>query len=439
MSDSRLGGNPAGSTLDVIIALWGRAFTTVRRTPRLLALSVVLGIALWVFVTEDEDPSIAGVFPSQIPVTFVNVGQDLAVANNLGTVDLRIEASEERWESLTAANFEASVNLAGLTAREQSVPVRVDVTGTRGVRILAVEPPAITVNLEQVVSRIIPVEPRLLGAPPSGFEIVQTVPERVTVEILGPESLVELAERAVAEINVTGITVGFQQVAELVPRGASEGRIRGLSVHPSTVSVRVDVQKSTVSKTVPFTVELLGEPASGYRVAGVTVTPSVARIEGTLEVLQDMEQIRLGFVRLDGADRDIRVSLVGAVRRGVTATDGASARVVVAIEPVLGSTVLTVVPETNGVPDDLVADLGDQVVTVELEGPLPLLNSLEPGDVRAEVDVGEIDAEAADLDGEAVEVDAEVVVVAPRNITIREWRPASLSVTLTPLPTGDEG
>ena len=76
---------------------------------------------------------------------------------------------------------------------------------------------------------------------------------------------------------------------------------------------------------------------------------------------------------------------------------------------------------------------------MELEGPLPLLNSLEPGDVRAEVDVGEIDAEAADLDGEAVEVDAEVVVVAPRNITIREWRPASLSVTLTPLPTGDEG
>ena len=107
------------------MALWGRAFATVRRTPRLLALSIVLGIALWVFVTEDEDPSIAGVFPSQIQVTFVNVGPDLAVANNLGTVDLRIEASQERWESLTASNFEATVNLAGLTAREQSVPVRV--------------------------------------------------------------------------------------------------------------------------------------------------------------------------------------------------------------------------------------------------------------------------------------------------------------------------
>ena len=431
MSGSRLGGSPAGNTLDVIVALWGRAFVTVRRTPRLLALSVVLGIALWVFVTEDEDPSIAGVFPSQIQVTFVNVGPDLAVANNLGAVDLRIEASQDRWESLTASNFEATVNLAGLTAREQSVPVRVEVSGTRGVRILAVEPPSITVNLEPVVSRIIPVEPRLLGAPPSGFEIVQTVPERVTVEISGPESLVELAERAVAEINVTGITVGFQQVAELVPRGASDGRIRGLSVQPSTVSVTVDVQKSTVSKTVPFTVELLGEPAQGYRVAGVTVSPTVARIEGTLEVLQDLEQLRLGFVRLDGADGDIRLSLTATLPPDVAATAGASARVVVAVEPVLGTTVLTVVPEADGVPDDMVADLGDQVVTVVLEGPLPVLNGLEPGDVRAEVDVGALDGDESGF--------AEVAVIAPGNLTIREWRPALLSVTLTPLPTGDEG
>ncbi len=431
MSGSRLGGSPAGNTLDVIVAVWGRAFVTVRRTPRLLALSVVLGIALWVFVTEDEDPSIAGAFPSQIQVTFVNVGPDLAVANNLGAVDLRIEASQDRWESLTASNFEATVNLAGLTAREQSVPVRVEVSGTRGVRILAVEPPSITVNLEPVVSRIIPVEPRLLGAPPSGFEIVQTVPERVTVEISGPESLVELAERAVAEINVTGITVGFQQVAELVPRGASDGRIRGLSVQPSTVSVTVDVQKSTVSKTVPFTVELLGEPAQGYRVAGVTVSPTVARIEGTLEVLQDLEQLRLGFVRLDGADGDIRLSLTATLPPAVAATGGASARVVVAVEPVLGTTVLTVVPEAGGVPDDMVADLGDQVVTVVLEGPLPVLNGLEPGDVRAEVDVGALDGDESGF--------AEVAVIAPRNLTIREWRPALLSVTLTPLPTGDEG
>ena len=316
MSGSRLGGGPAGGTLQLIAALWGRTAGTVRGTPRLLALSIVLGIALWVFVTEDENPSVTGILPNQIPVTFVNVADQLAVANDLGSVDLRIEASEDRWEGLSAANFEATVDLAGLTAREQSVPVRAEVIGTRGVRILAVEPPTISVNLEQVVSRIIPVQPRLLGSPPSGFEIVQTVPERLTVEISGPESLVELAEHAVAEINVTGLTVGIQRVAELAPRGASGGRIRGLSIEPPSVRVAVDVRKSTVSKTVPLSVELLGEPAAGYRVAGVDVRPSVARIEGALDVLQTLDELPLGLVRLDGADGDIELSLVATVPEG---------------------------------------------------------------------------------------------------------------------------
>ena len=147
--------------------------------------------------------------------------------------------------------------------------------------------------------------------------------------------------------------------------------------------------------------------------------------------MQDLEQLRLGFVRLDGADGDIRLSLVATLPAGVTATDGSSARVVVAVEAVLGTTVLTVVPAVDGVPDGMVADLGDQIVTVVLEGPLPALNGLEPGDVVAEVDVGALDGDESGF--------AEVVVVAPRNITIREWRPALLSVTLTPLPTGDEG
>ena len=431
MSGSRLGGGPAGGTLQLIAALWGRTAGTVRGTPRLLALSIVLGIALWVFVTEDENPLVTGILPNQITVTFVNVADQLAVANDLGSVDLRIEASEDRWEGLSAANFEATVDLAGLTAREQSVPVRAEVIGTRGVRILAVEPPTISVNLEQVVSRIIPVQPRLLGSPPSGFEIVQTVPERLTVEISGPESLVELAEHAVAEINVTGLTVGIQRVAELAPRGASGGRIRGLSIEPPSVRVAVDVRKSTVSKTVPLSVELLGEPAAGYRVAGVDVRPSVVRIEGALDVLQTLDELPLGLVRLDGADGDIELSLVATVPEGVTASGGSRARVVIAIEPVLGSTVLTVVPAADGVPDGMVADFGDQVVTVILDGPLPVLNGIEVGDVRAEADVGALNGDTTGY--------VEVVIVAPRNVTVREWRPELLSVTLTELPTRDEG
>ena len=201
-------------------------------------------------------------------------------------------------------------------------------------------------------------------------------------------------------------------------------------MQPPSVSVAVDVQRSTVSRTVPLTVELLGEPARGYRVASVAVTPAVARVEGTLELLRDLDELALGFVRLDGAASDIHLTLTARLPDGVAAADGAVARVVVAIEPVHGSTVLTLAPEADGVPDGATADLGDQVVTVVLEGPLPVLNALEPGDVRAEVDVGALEGDETGF--------AEVAVVAPGNVTVREWRPALLSVTLTLPPTEDD-
>jgi YbbR domain-containing protein len=431
MSGQHFRGPAAGGPRDLVAALWRQALATMRRTPGLLVLSIALGVAVWIFVTEEENPTRAGLFPSQIPVTFVNVGEELAVANDLGAVDVRIEAPEDRWDGLSTANFEASVDLSGLTAREQNVPVRVEVGGVRGVRILSVEPPTISVNLEEVVSRIIPVEPRLLGALPRGFEAEQAVPERLTVEISGPESLVGLVQSAVAEINVAGLTVGFEQSVELVPRGEGDGEIRGLTVQPPSVSVSVAVRQTVVTKTLPLTVDLLGEPAAGYRVTGVAVQPGVAEIEGPIEALQELEELPLGLVRLDGANEDIRLALAPELPEGVIAPDGpAEAEVIVTIEAVMGSTVLTVVPEAGAVPEGLVADLGDQVITVVLDGPLPLLNALELGDVRAEVDVDLL----AGASGELL-----VTIVVPDEITVREWRPGLVSVTLIPVPTGDEG
>ena len=421
----------AAGARDLGAALWGRTVGTVRSTPGLLLLSIALGVAIWIFVTEEENPTRAGLFPSQIPVSSVNVGEQLAVANDLGAIDVRIEAPEDRWDGLSSANFEASVDLAGLSAREQTVPLHVEVSGVRGVRILSVEPPTIVVNLEEVVARIIPVTPRLIGALPRGFEAEQAVPERLTVEISGPESLVALVASAVADINVTGLTVGFAQNVELVPRGDGDGEIRGLTVEPPSVSVAVAIRHTVVTKTLPLAVELLGEPASGYRVSGVAVQPGVIEVEGALETLQELEELPLGLVRLDGADDDIRLALAPELPDGIVAPDGpAEAEVIVSIEAVRGSTVLTLAPEASSVPEGMLADLGDQVVTVTLDGPLPALNGLVLGDVRAEIDIDELSGSAGDL---------RVQIVVPDGITVREWRPALLSVTLTPASAEDQG
>src|SRR5690606_9146945 len=93
-----------------------RVWASVSHTPGLLLVSLLIAIGLWVFVTDAENPTVVDFFPQPIPVEAVNVSDQLAVANQLPTVSVRISAPSDRWEQLTSADFRALVNLDGAEA-----------------------------------------------------------------------------------------------------------------------------------------------------------------------------------------------------------------------------------------------------------------------------------------------------------------------------------
>lgn len=430
MSRSSFPRRPASEGREILEGLWRRSFSTVRGTLGLLLIAFALGIAIWVFVTEEENPTRSGLFPGRIEVQAVNVGADIAVANVLPTVDVRIEARDDRWDDLTTANFRAIVDLNGLTSREQTVPIRVEVDDARGVRVIAVEPPAITVNLEDIVTRIVRVEPRLVGALPRGFVARDAVPARLTVEVSGPENLVDLVVSAGADVNVTGLTVGLSQTLQLVARGAGGGEIRGVSIDPPDIRIDVEIEQTTLTRVVPLDVELVGEPAPGYRVSGVQIQPGVFTIEGEFDALQSVDGLSLGQVLLDGVRENLSVMLTPSLPPGVNAAAPGEIEVIISIAAIQGSTIVTVVPELVGVPEGLSGDLGEQLVTVVLDGAIPVLNALIAGDIRAEVDVSGLEEGASPV---------VVRIVAPSEVSVREVRPSELTVTLEPAPTEGEG
>lgn len=415
---------------EILTRWWRRGFDTVRRTPGLLLLSFALGVAIWIFVTDARNPVRSGLFPGRIEVHAVNVGRDVAVANALPGVDVRIQAPEDRWNDLTAANFRAVVDLNGLSAREQSVPVQVEARDARAVRVIAVEPPAIVVNLEEIVTRIVPVAPRLVGTLPRGFAASDAVPESRNAEVSGPESLVALVVSARADVNVSGLTVGLSQSVPLVARGASGGEIRGVTIEPPGVRVDVAIEQTTVRRSIPLDVDLVGQPAPGYRVSGVQIRPGVLAVEGSLDVLQGLGGISLGQMLLDGARASLRETLRPDLPPGVRAAEPDGADVIVSVVPVQGSSVVTLAPEAVGAPEGAEVGLGGGAVTAVLDGPLPVLNALGPGDVRAEVDVSGLEADGAV---------AEVRVVAPPAVRVRDVRPRRLPVTVTLEPPPGEG
>lgn len=416
-----MGNGQLSDVLRMVVRAVGRARFHLRRTPGLAGVSLLIGIALWVLVTDAENPTRVDFVPLAVPITAANVGSQLAVANALPPLQVRISAPSDRWDRLSADNFRAFVDLNGLGPREAEVPVRVEVVGLTQVRVLEVIPATVTVNLEELVTKPVKVSSRIVGTLPRGYDLASILPDRATADVSGPKSLVGLVSEVSATVNVTGLTTPIDQTVALTATAEGGGEIRGVTVRPATAKVSVSVRQNIIGRTLPLEVDLGGQPAAGYRITGVRVNPPSVRVEGPIDLLQGLDALRLPRVDVSGQQADVRQTVRVTTPEGMAATLP-SAVVEVTIAPIIGSLSLTVAPEVSGLRPGFVARVSPGNVTVTLEGPLARLNSLQPSAVRATVDGSSLQPGVAD---------ARVVVSAPDGVTVREVQPASVSVTLT--------
>lgn len=411
-------------TWDITVDSWQRTLRTMRNTPGLLMLSALLGISLWVFVTEEENPTRVDDLGTVVLVQAFNVETDLALANQLPAVQLTLAAPEERWDEIAAglASFTAFVNLDGITEREQEVRVQVDIEGVRGVRVVEVFPERVTVNLEDLTSAEVPVRVRPVGPLPLGYEQGDTSADLPSVTVTGPESLVSRVSDAVADVNITGLTLGIQPTVTLIPRGVGGGEIRGVTLEPATARVGVEIRQSTLVRTLPLQVDVEGAPAPGYHVTNVVVSPSTVTVEGTLEALQQLTTIELGSVDVTAAQIDVTRALPVDLPQGISVAENRSITVVVQIAPIEGDFTFALVPEVIGLSGGLAATLGSETIEVTLTGPLPLLSQFTAADVAVTLDVTGLDVGLHDV---AVEISV------PDGALLQALQPETVSVTLT--------
>ncbi|MCA9847630.1 MAG: hypothetical protein KC461_12540 [Dehalococcoidia bacterium] len=401
---------------------WRRMIGSFRRTPGLFLLSLLLAVSLWVFVTDTENPTVVDYFPQPIQVEAVNVRESLGVANQLPTINVRVSAPTDQWEDLSVANFRAFVDLNGFDARAQEVPVQVEISGVRGARVVETDPRNITVNLEDLVSKTVSVETRAVGSLPIGYELGEVTPAQPSVTVTGPESLVELVAEAAADVNVTGLTVSVEQTVSLKPLGAGGSEIRGVRIEPTTVRVALEVNQSTIVRTVPLTVEVSGTPAPGFRVTSVSIAPPAVQVQGALESAQQVDSISLAPVNVNGARSDIVRSVAIPLPDNLQFVNEERATITVTIEAVQGSIRTTTAPVGINLSGSLQATFDPGTVEVELVGPLPVLNALSPAEFAAEVDLAGLQPGTYTLP---------VQVRVPEGVVVESMQPETVAVTIS--------
>jgi YbbR domain-containing protein len=392
-----------------------------------LALSVLLGLIVWLIAINQENPILQAEFEERLPVTVRGLGENLQPVQDLSneTVRVVLRAPQNSWSNLDVADFNAYIDLAGLQDGVHEVPVEVEVVDPT-VEIMDIQRPALRVQLDQVISKTVPVRVEIMDSTAFGYDWQPPLLEPVTATVQGPETQVNQVALAEAEIYLRNAKSQVERTQPIVAQNSQGQVVPRVGVEPGVVRVVVPVEQWPGRKEVAVRVNLVGQPTAGYRLSSVRVNPSTVVLLGSTEELAAVP----GFVEtepvsLTGATSEIQRSLQLRVPENLTVLEGNTVDMTASITPIEGGTTVRQPPVIQGLGAGLEALVALDTVDVILTGPLPLLESLGPDDIFVMLDLTGL------LPGNHIVVPR---VVVPTGIRAEGVLPESVEVVITATP-----
>ncbi len=406
-----------------------RALAFVVHNWPLKLAAIVLATLLYAGIVLSENVQ---TFGGSIPIVPFRQPANAVIVGNLPSVtNIRYVAPTDVAGRLTREGFRAQIDLATASPTPDNpyVNVRVDLRyADDRVRILDYSPQVITVRLDPLIQKTVPIDVDQ-GPVPSGLQAGQPVLSATSATVSGPDSVVRLVTAARARVLIQPSAIDVDQSVPLVAVDALGNEVGPADLDPSEVHVSIKVGGLTTTKTVPIDPTVSGTPGDGFEVASIDVRPLVATIAGDADVLTPLTRIGTAAVSVAGATTDVAAAVNLVLPDGLSAVSSNRVQVTVHVRAVRGT-------RTFGIGVRLVGARADRTYSVSTPG----VNAILGGTVAA------LDA----VDGAALVATADVGSLAPGRHTVRlgfrvpagaslvSLTPSSIVVTVgapTPVPT----
>jgi YbbR domain-containing protein len=207
------------------------------RYPLQFVVALVAAVLLWYGLAgqRDQNISVRGV---KATLTLVNMPRDLVLMSSVpDTISLQLRGPLTKGLD-TIVGLEVYLDLAG--ARPGTSTYAIDAAGIslpEDVEVVSIDPSAITLELERMISGSLPLKPLVEGVPAPGFVIGSIRVSPIQVSVQGPESrILELQQVETTPVSVEGATGPVE--ATVLPR-FPDPLLRSLTVVPIIVSVDI--------------------------------------------------------------------------------------------------------------------------------------------------------------------------------------------------------
>jgi len=370
-------------------------------------VSLLLAILFWLWVTNmgstqtlSGDQTLNGVL-----LVTKNLPENSVVMTKIPSVRVRLQGTNP---SINVKDLYTYVDLTGATPGEHQYEIKMD--PIPGIQIVELTPKSVTLSIDTVQEKMLPVQSNISGSPAEGMEVGNPIIKPSVVNVRGPGSVLASLDKVVVEMNVAGATDSITKSLPVLFRDkqgqiifGSDPSMETLVASPSSVDVIVPIMaKGSASKTIPLKVMSKGEPAAGMTLRSFLAVPDRVQVWGTPEALKSVDAINLGTVDITGLTENKTFQITPdkvSLPNGVSYGPGTSFTVVASIGKAPQSKIMTGIPvEVKNIPSNLIIDQAPGKIDVTVKAIPEVLDKLTASQILLWVDAnGQVAGSYADV------------------------------------------
>jgi len=182
-------------------------FASIRRPKNwvLKLLSFLFALFLWYFVVGEDkvDMNVT------IPVEIVNLPRNLVISNQFKKqLEVTVSGQRSLIRGMTEQHISRSIDLSKATPGTVLIQNHPDsISLPRGLSILRIQPPTLTLLLDRLIQKELPIKPVLVGKVHEDFRLESVTAEPPTLEISGPQAILNQEEiLTTSPVDINGIS-----------------------------------------------------------------------------------------------------------------------------------------------------------------------------------------------------------------------------------------
>ena len=360
-------------------------------------LSAVIALALWVYVvtvvSPNSDRQYQNVAVTLQGETMLQERGLMIVSRDMPSVSLHLEGNRTDLDKLNSSNITLTADVSKIydpgTHNLRFSPSYPGDVASGAISVLSQNPVAITIEVEERVSKPVPVSIRYDGTLQENFmadkENIQLDFENVNVT--GPKSVID-------KISMAQIAVDLSDQVETISQTYEYTLCNEAGEPVDAQLVTTDVEAVTLTlrivrvKQIQLKFNIISGGGATAENTQITVESGYElQVSGSDNLLEGLETLEVGTIDLGMMEADEELTFPIKLPEGVANETGVSEVKVTVKLPELETRTITVKNfETINIPEGLEAELITQALEIKLRGPKDVVESMTESDVVVIVD-----------------------------------------------------